>query len=198
MDKLDKEIQLNNFIRIYDNILPENVLKSFLKICQNHQTFEDSKVIGNNFNQEVNQEIRKTLVWYLKNLDGETSFTNIHWCSVWVHHFEKYLKRYLDDLNINTGVKVADIQVLKYINHGHYTFHIDHGAATPRTISCIFLINDNYKGGELVFGSPSMNATSTVEKKANRMIIWPSNFLYPHSVKPVTEGIRYSVVSWAL
>ena len=43
-----------------------------------------------------------------------------------------------------------------------------------------------------------MNATSTVEKKANRMIIWPSNFLYPHSVKPVTEGIRYSVVSWAL
>jgi len=30
MDKLDKEVQLNNFIRIYDNILPENVLKNFL------------------------------------------------------------------------------------------------------------------------------------------------------------------------
>ena len=24
------------------------------------------------------------------------------------------------------------------------------------------------------------------------------NFLYPHTVKPVTKGIRYSVVAWAL
>ena len=37
-----------------------------------------------------------------------------------------------------------------------------------------------------------------IEKKSNRMIVWPSNFLYPHAVKPVTEGIRYSIVSWAL
>ena len=32
----------------------------------------------------------------------------------------------------------------------------------------------------------------------NRMIIWPSTFLYPHTVKPVTKGTRYSVVAWAL
>jgi hypothetical protein len=26
--------------------------------------------------------------------------------------------------------------------------------------------------------------------------MFPSNFLYPHSVLPVTEGTRYSIVTW--
>jgi predicted 2-oxoglutarate/Fe(II)-dependent dioxygenase YbiX len=30
------------------------------------------------------------------------------------------------------------------------------------------------------------------------MLIWPSNFLYPHKVNPVKKGIRYSMVCWGL
>ncbi len=32
--------------------------------------------------------------------------------------------------------------------------------------------------------------------KTGDMIIFPSNFLYPHQVMPVTKGERYSIVSW--
>ena len=39
--------------------------------------------------------------------------------------------------------------------------------------------------------------TRTSEIVPNRLIIWPSNFLFPHSVLPVTKGLRYSVVAWA-
>ena len=39
--------------------------------------------------------------------------------------------------------------------------------------------------------------TRTPEIVPNRLIIWPSNFLFPHSVLPVTKGLRYSVVAWA-
>ena len=28
------------------------------------------------------------------------------------------------------------------------------------------------------------------------ILIFPSNFIYPHVVKPVTKGIRYSFISW--
>ena len=58
-------------------------------------------------------------------------------------------------------------------------------------------INDNYEGGELVFKYPNSEDTTKIDKKKNRIIIWPSNFLYPHSVFPVTKGERYSVVAWA-
>ena len=29
------------------------------------------------------------------------------------------------------------------------------------------------------------------------LVIWPSNFLFPHGVKPVKKGKRYTVVAWA-
>ena len=28
------------------------------------------------------------------------------------------------------------------------------------------------------------------------LIIFPSNFMYPHSVEPIISGTRYSIVCW--
>jgi len=68
----------------------------------------------------------------------------------------------------------------------------------PRTLSFIYLINDDYEGGELIFATPDFKNDLTIEKKKNTLIVWPSNFMYPHMVKPVTKGTRFSVVGWAL
>jgi predicted 2-oxoglutarate/Fe(II)-dependent dioxygenase YbiX len=65
-------------------------------------------------------------------------------------------------------------------------------------MSCILLLNNDYEGGNLCFRNPDESGEWEVEVKPNRMIIWPSNFLYPHTVKPVTKGTRYSIVAWIL
>ena len=57
---------------------------------------------------------------------------------------------------------------------------------------------DDYEGGDLCFKDIKNNQELIIEKQKNRLIVWPSNFMYPHSVKPVTKGTRYSVVSWAV
>ena len=38
------------------------------------------------------------------------------------------------------------------------------------------------------------------EKKPNHgsCVVFPSNFMYPHEVKEVTKGTRYSVMTWIL
>ena len=64
-------------------------------------------------------------------------------------------------------------------------------------MSCIYFINDDYEGGDLHFKYPNSDDVTVIQKKRNRIIVWPSNFLYPHSVKEVTKGERYSVVAWA-
>ena len=28
------------------------------------------------------------------------------------------------------------------------------------------------------------------------LLIFPSNFMYPHKVEPITKGTRYSYISW--
>ena len=58
-------------------------------------------------------------------------------------------------------------------------------------LAIIGLLNDDYKGGELI-----MFEDKKIDTKAGDIVIFPSNFLYPHEITPVTKGVRYSYVSW--
>ena len=59
------------------------------------------------------------------------------------------------------------------------------------TLSIIGILNDDYEGGELI-----MFEDKKIDTKKGDLLIFPSNFLYPHKVTPVTKGVRYSYVSW--
>ena len=58
-------------------------------------------------------------------------------------------------------------------------------------LSIIGILNDDYEGGELI-----MFEDKKIDTKAGDLLIFPSNFLYPHEITPVTKGVRYSYVSW--
>ena len=58
-------------------------------------------------------------------------------------------------------------------------------------LSIIGILNDDYEGGELI-----MFKDKKIDTKKGDIIIFPSNFLYPHEITPVTKGVRYSYVSW--
>lgn len=53
-------------------------------------------------------------------------------------------------------------------------------------------LNDEYEGGELI-----MWTDTKIDFRKGDILIFPSNFLYPHAVLPITAGTRYSFVSWA-
>ena len=59
------------------------------------------------------------------------------------------------------------------------------------TLSVVGALNDNYSGGEFI-----MFQDKEIKFKKGELIIFPSNFLYPHEVKLVTKGTRYTYVSW--
>jgi len=58
-------------------------------------------------------------------------------------------------------------------------------------LTIVGCLNDNYEGGDLVFFTDT-----PIKMKAGSLLIFPSNFLYPHEVKLITKGTRYSIVSW--
>ena len=57
---------------------------------------------------------------------------------------------------------------------------------------------NDYEGGNLTFLDQASKQEKIIENKVGRLILWPSNFIYPHCVTPVTKGTRYSIVLWAL
>lgn len=52
-------------------------------------------------------------------------------------------------------------------------------------------LNDDYEGGEfMMFGDHHIHVPT------GAVVVFPSNFMFPHEVRPVKSGTRYSYVSW--
>ena len=83
-----------------------------------------------------------------------------------------------------------DTQMKLHCDHIHDIF--DGERKGVPILSIVGSLNNDYEGGELVFWTDKV-----VELKAGEIMIFPSNFLYPHEVRMVTKGTRYSFVSWA-
>jgi len=92
----------------------------------------------------------------------------------------------------------TSIKLFQYLPQQSMQLHCDHvrdifdGERKGVPIfSVVGALNDDYSGGELI-----MFDDYKIEINQGDVIMFPSNFLYPHRVFPVTEGIRYSYVSW--
>ena len=57
---------------------------------------------------------------------------------------------------------------------------------------CSFVLNDDFTGGEFSF----FNQQVKYKIPKGGALLFPSTFLYPHAVLPVTEGTRYAVITW--
>ena len=57
-------------------------------------------------------------------------------------------------------------------------------------------LNDEYEGGDLVFRDQKNLEIKRLKLTAGSIIFFPSNFMYPHSIEPITKGTRYSIVAW--
>ena len=106
-----------------------------------------------------------------------------------------------DYTSVHKKIKVqayTDFRINCYGQGGFMKEHIDnihysHGQKQgyPHLTSLIFL-NDDFDGGEFYLCGESL------EKKVGSAVVFPSNFMYPHEVKKVTNGKRYSVMTWIL
>tara|TARA_E500000318_G_scaffold100058_2_gene102493 strand:+ start:178 stop:726 length:549 start_codon:yes stop_codon:yes gene_type:complete len=95
--------------------------------------------------------------------------------------------------------KINQIDLLKYQVGGKYEIHVDHGYSTPRSLTCIINLNEDYEGGDFVFYHQNgKDEIKRIKCKKGTIIFFPSNFLFPHRVEPITKGTRYSIVSWLL
>jgi len=123
---------------------------------------------------QKNLEVRKNLDKYLY-----VSAANV------IHQYSK--KYPLCNVTHDTGYIL-----LKYEVNQFYAKHIDFFKDNFRVISCSFVLNDDYEGGEFAFFDREL----VYKLKKGSCIMFPSNFMYPHEIVPVTSGTRYSIITW--
>lgn len=84
--------------------------------------------------------------------------------------------------------------ILKYGVGQKFNNHIDDHPTfkNPRRVSLVYYANDEFEGGKITFDKFNIE----YQPKANEAILFPSNFMYSHTVHPVISGTRYAVVTW--
>jgi len=82
--------------------------------------------------------------------------------------------------------------LLRYKEGQFYTQHTDSFKHQQRSVSCSFLLNDDYDGGEFAF----FDREIIIKGSKGSIIMFPSNFMFPHEVMPVISGTRYSIITW--
>ena len=187
--------KIKDYILTIQNAMPLNQLEILKEVC-------DADVLGGEqgrlgLNDDYDPNMRKTKVTYMYNA-GEhcTSMTMAYWTNYLIKLFCHYRNVYCKTFDFGNDLRLQEIQLLTYQKGDFYKKHIDSFRSVPRHLSFIFLVNDDYEGGDLVFELKNEEVKIPIEQ--NKLIIWPSNFMYPHKVLPITKGIKYSVVSWAL
>jgi predicted 2-oxoglutarate/Fe(II)-dependent dioxygenase YbiX len=174
-------------IIIQPNVIPEYHINELMKLTNQETSYA---TVGSSDDQDVEHTTRKTL-WYpiphevLLNLNSAV-----------MSCYEQFMHK-----KFNSKVKnIEPVQFLGYPVGGHYIEHNDSETfedgewkrISPRDISILYYLNEDYMGGELEFTQLGL----TIKPKKGMMVAFPSYHQFAHKVHPVKYGFRYSLVSW--
>jgi predicted 2-oxoglutarate/Fe(II)-dependent dioxygenase YbiX len=102
------------------------------------------------------------------------------------------IKKYKEKFPLTMIQEDSGYELLRYKEGKFYTEHTDSFKQRPREVSCSFALNDDYEGGEFAFFGRELK----YKLPKGSAIMFPSNFMYPHEIMPVTRGVRYSIITW--
>lgn len=87
---------------------------------------------------------------------------------------------------------LAEIQIVRYHVAGRYVDHRDSPAigVTPRALSIVCYLNDDFSGGATVFAQPD------VEISPLRGVAVVFSPVLLHRAEPVTTGTKYAITAW--
>ena len=204
-------MNLSNYYWSFKSAVPAKICDDIINfgLSQN----EEIANIGNFNNKKLTQDNLKTL--------KRTRNSNIAWLDEpWIY---KEVQPYIHQANKNAGWNFSwdwseSCQFTKYKLNQYYDWHCDswdkpyekegpdNGKIRKLSMTCQLTDGSEYKGGELEFDFRNYDPPQRDESKHLRkateilpkgsIIVFPS-FLW-HRVKPVTRGVRYSLVLWHL
>jgi predicted 2-oxoglutarate/Fe(II)-dependent dioxygenase YbiX len=189
MDHVDDYIMIQNLLPkqlcralIRESSLPEKKWskhKWYNYDTNVHSSMPEKELDIIHSTQEQFQELGKYLEIAIKNYQEKYSTRGEKMGTSWIKHVSQVrFNRY------RAGMRMR-------IHQDHIQSLFDGKLKGIPIISIVGLLNDNYDGGQF------MCRGNEIKLARGDILLFPSNFMYPHEVREVTKGIRYSFVSWA-
>ena len=193
-----KEVNINNFIGVYDGYITEEECKKAIKLFEQQNTFEKTM---------NRQSYEKASVLYKQD---QQLFMNHENITVWhedlkvmIANFDMALKEYLNRTDIqefHPQFHYTTMKIQKTLpKEGYHIWHTEWGPGMgyeglQRALVYSIYLNDVEEGGETEF----LHFSQRVQPKTGRIVIWPAAFPYVHRGNPPLSGEKYMLTSWLL
>jgi len=193
MSILSKDNTLIDLVKVYKKAIPDTLCKNIISRGEetewkkhNWHTYQKSNLLRPDQDKEL---LRKYDIGNLSKLE----ITPI---------INEYIQKYINEVSRPYKFNIGGISIInlnKYelgtemlVHHDHI-YSLFNGTVKGIPIfSIVGLLNNDFEGGEFVLWTDEV-----VKLEAGDILIFPSCFAYPHRVKTITKGTRYSIVCWA-
>jgi len=185
---------IKDYVWIFKNEIDDNLCHNLVSDLEDsfinweQHTYRDHKT-GEALNLNANKELDVTYI----DTESHNQLMDITWNVI-----DKYIKGLGFDWFAGWAGFSA-IRYNRYRNEQLMSMHCDHiqsifdgNKKGIPTLSILHSLNDDYVGGDFL-----MWDDEKINFNKGDIMVFPSNFLYPHRVTPVTKGVRYSAISWA-
>lgn len=189
--------EIGNGIWVYHDVLPEsmNIIERLESNLDGKNPQYDWHPAYVGYKQRI-PEYRDCVDFKFKKTDiqQDPSEQSLNLQQLWQDCFDRKRQAVLDysrRYNLHDLRYWEAFNFIKYEPGNHFMEHHDHGYSYNCTVSLVAYVNDDYEGGEIAFRLQGLN----YKPKAGDLVIFPSNFMYPHTAKPVISGTKYSIVT---
>ena len=203
-------MQLSNYYYYFQSAVPKKICNEIIQYGLNHK---DKMAITGDFGENRNLKKQPLNKKELKNLKTKRN-SNVVWLNdKWIY---KEIHPFIRIANQSAGWNFQwdwseSCQFTKYKLNQYYDWHCDsfnkigsNGKIRKLSMTCQLTDGSEYQGGELEFDFRNYDPPQRDESKhlvkckeilpKGSIIVFPS-FVW-HRVKPVTKGVRYSLVVW--
>ena len=192
---MDKTVNINNFIGIYDNYITEQECNKAIKLYESENKFNNTVNRIGKENASILHKQDQQYFAYGDNIDvwwENLKPMMLNFDLAWNH----YIKNTGAGDVYGVPLHYTTLKIQKTLpTEGYHVWHIEHGKGFEnecRAFVFSIYLNDIEEGGETEF----LNFSKRVKPKKGRIVIWPAAFPYVHRGNPPLSGEKYILTSW--
>jgi hypothetical protein len=177
-----KVTKTENFIRTYDDVLPDKLVKHLIQLAEQSVTWNPRSQ-----GQRKDNQIELGAYWTRECQEVNNNL------------LEKAFSPYIDDFSYlqDQGTEWCSGSILFQKTEpleGYHAFHCENTswAYRHRVLAWMIYLNDVEEGGETEWLYQQLK----IKPRRNIAVIWPGSFTHLHRGNPPISGTKYILTGW--
>ena len=192
---MEKTVNINNFIGVYDNYITKDDCNKAIKLYEEQNKFNNTVNRIGGEKASILQKQDQQYFAFGNNINiwwEELKPMMLNFDLAWNH----YVKNVGADDAYGVPFHFTCLKIQKTLpTEGYHVWHIEHGSGfenESRAFVFSIYLNDVEEGGETEF----LHFSKRVKPTTGRIVIWPAAFPYLHRGNPPLSGEKYILTSW--